>query len=68
MTTVIFIVGFYLIIGAALVIAALVGEFTWPIAIAAFVLILAFAMWVMIRSGRSMQKSLQESEGTSPKK
>jgi hypothetical protein len=33
MTTLTFIVGFYLIIVAALVIAAVVGEFAWPIAV-----------------------------------
>lgn len=65
--TVIFIVGFYLIIGAALIIAAVVGEFTWPIAIGAFVLLFTFAIWVMLRSGRSMQRSLQESDTSAPK-
>lgn len=63
MTTLTFIVGFYLIIVAALVIAAVVGEFAWPIAVGAFVLILTLAMWIMLRSGRSMQKSLRGSEG-----
>ena len=57
-----------MVIGGALVIAAAVGEFTWPIAIGAFLLIVALAVWLIVRSGRSMQKSLQQSEGKSSEK
>ena len=60
-TTAAFIMGFYLIIVLALTIGLLVGAPSWIIAAGVFAAGVPFALWLMLRSGRTMRKSLQDS-------
>ena len=59
-TTAAFIIGFYLIIVLALTIGLLVGAPSWIIGAGVFVAGVPFAIWLMLRSGRTMRKSLED--------